>query len=143
MNQNRMNRNKRGFTLIEVTVVLVLISIIAAAVFARSISTNQITVVGEVDKIRNHIRYAQSLAMKRGEIRGFKCDGLNPDSYWMFTGADPDNESNQIALPGLMTVKVSLPELFPWTRLPSFLISTADLTVPTRIRLIIPRSQAN
>ena len=104
-----MNRNKRGFTLIEVTVVLVLISIIAAAVFARSISTDQINVVGEVDKIRNHIRYAQSLAMKRSEIRGFKCDGLSPGSYWMFTGCDPDNVSNQIALPGETAVTVSLP----------------------------------
>ena len=62
----KMNRNSRGFTLVEITVVVVLIGIIAAVLFARSISTDQINVVGEVDKIRNHIRYAQSMAMKRG-----------------------------------------------------------------------------
>ena len=110
MYQNIMNRNNHGFTLIEVTVVLVLISIIAAAVFARSISTDQIKVVGEVDKIRNHIRYAQSLAMKRGEEMGVKCDGLSPGRYWMFSGVDPDNQSNQHMLPGETAVKVSLPD---------------------------------
>ena len=63
-----MNGNNRGFTLVEVTVVVVLIGIIAAVVFARSISTDQLNVVGQVDKIRNHIRYAQSMAMKRNEV---------------------------------------------------------------------------
>ena len=92
--------------MIEVTVVLVLISIIAAAVFARSISTDQINITGEVDKIRNHIRYAQSLAIKRNEIRGIKMD---ESGYWMFTGLDPDDASNQLMLPGETTVKISPP----------------------------------
>ena len=69
-----MNGNNRGFTLVEVTVVAVLIGIIAAVVFARSISTDQINVVGQVDKIRNHIRYAQSMAMKRNEPWVISCN---------------------------------------------------------------------
>ena len=114
----KMNRNSRGFTLVEVTVVVVLIGIIAAVLFARSISTDQINVVGEVDKIRNHIRYAQAMAMKRSEpdkVWGFKSDGLSPGSYWIFNGDDPDLVSNQEPLPGETAVKVSLPNTITMT----------------------------
>jgi prepilin-type N-terminal cleavage/methylation domain-containing protein len=76
-----MTRNNRGFTLIEIVVVMVLISIIAAATFSRSITTDQINFVGQVDKIRQHIRYAQSLAMKGDAIWGIKCFG---GRYWLF-----------------------------------------------------------
>ena len=105
-----MIRNNRGFTLVEITVVVVLIGIIAAVVFARSISTDQINVVGQVDKIRNHIRYAQSMAMKRSEPWGCKSDGLSPGRYWIFSGGDPDTESNQVQLPGEPAIKVPLPD---------------------------------
>ena len=81
----------------------------------ESISTDQINVVGEVDKIRNHLRYAQSMAMKRSEIWGFKSDGLSPGRYWIFTGDDPDNASNQVSLPGETEVTVSLPDSITMT----------------------------
>ena len=110
-----MNRNDQGFTLLEIVVVMVLISIIAATVFTRSITTDQINFSGQVQKIKAHIRYAQSQAMKRSEIWGIKSDGLNPGSYWMFSEendlVDPDNTLYQKALPGEDAVKVSLADL--------------------------------
>jgi len=104
-----MNRNSHGFTLIAIIVVLVLISIISAALFARSITTAQINLVGEVAKIRNHIRYPQSMAMKRNEVWGFKSDGLSPTTYWIFTGTDPDSTSDQRVLPGEEQAVITLP----------------------------------
>jgi len=113
-----MNPNNRGFTLVEITVVVVLIGIIAAVIFARSISTDQLNVVGQVDKIRNHIRYAQSMAMKhgeRGKTWGCKSDGLSPGKYWIFSGNDPDTISDHVQLPGETAVKVSLPNSMTMT----------------------------
>ena len=98
-----MNRNNRGFTLVEITVVVILIGIIAAAVFARSISTDQIRVVGEVDKIRNHIRYAQSMAMKRNEVWVISCDATQ---YWL-----SDITLNPVELPGATSNRISLADL--------------------------------
>jgi len=99
-----MTRNNRGFTLIEIVVVMVLISIIAAATFSRSITTDQINFVGQVDKIRQHIRYAQSLAMKGDAIWGIRCFG---NQYWLFK----DNNANSIVLPGEQTDKILLTDL--------------------------------
>ena len=96
-NNRKMNRNNQGFTILEVVVVLVLISVIAAAVFTRSITTNQINFVGQSEKIRNHIQYAQSLAMKRGETWGIKCDG---NYYWLFSWKKIFDDKNAIRLPG-------------------------------------------
>ena len=98
-----MNENNRGFTLVEVTVVAVLIGIIAAVVFARSISTDQINVVGQVDKIRNHIRYAQSMAMKRNEPWVISCDA---SQYWL-----SDITLNAVKIPGTTSDQISLANL--------------------------------
>ena len=89
--------------MVEVTVVVVLIGIVAAAVFARSITTDRINIVGEVDKIRNHIRYAQSMAMKRNEVWVISCDGTR---YWL-----SDITLNPVALPGATSDRISLADL--------------------------------
>jgi len=98
-----MNRNNRGFTLVEITVVVILIGIIAAAVFARSISTDRINIVGEVDKIRNHIRYAQSMALKRNDVWVISCDATQ---YWL-----SDITLNPVDLPGATSNRISLADL--------------------------------
>ena len=103
-----MTQNQHGFTLLEIVVVLVLISIIAATVFTRSITTDQMNVSAQTEKIKGHIRYAQSLAMKRSEIWGIKCAS---NEYWLFSGVDPDNGPNQVMLPGEKAVKLSLNDL--------------------------------
>jgi prepilin-type N-terminal cleavage/methylation domain-containing protein len=102
----KLNGNNRGFTLIEMVVVLLLISIIAAAVFTRSIGTNRINFVGQVDKIRNQIRYAQSLAMKGNAIWGIKSFG---GRYWLFHYEGSSMDVNvSIKLPGEKSNKIDL-----------------------------------
>ena len=99
-----MTRDNRGFTFLEIVVVMVLISIIAAVTFSRSITTTQINFVGQADKIRQHIRYAQSLAMKRDEIWGIRSSATQ---YWLFK----NTTSNEVQLPGEQNTKITLAAL--------------------------------
>ena len=101
--KNETTRNSSGFTLVEIAAVVVLIGIISAVVFARSISMDRMNIVGEVDKIRNHIRYAQSMAMKRNEVWMISCDG---SQYWL-----ADSSSTAVTLPGATATAVSLADL--------------------------------
>ena len=105
-----MYRNNHGFTFIEMIVVLVLMSIIAAGVLVRSMDTDQIDRAAQVAKIRNHIRYAQAMALKRSDkIWGIKCDGSN--AYWFFEGTDPDDSANQLPLPGEINSQILLSDI--------------------------------
>ncbi len=101
--KNKTTLNISGFTLVEIAAVVVLIGIISAVVFARSISMDRMNIVGEVDKIRNHIRFAQSMAMKRNEVWMISCDG---SQYWL-----ADNTSTAVILPGATETTISLSDL--------------------------------
>ncbi len=103
-----MKRKDNGFTVLEIVVVLVLISIIATAVFTRSITTDQINFVGQADKIISHIHYAQSMAMKRNEVWGIFNTG---NEYWLFQWTSPNFEVNRKHLPGYETDIISLLDL--------------------------------
>ncbi len=112
-----MQRNQQGFTLIEITAVLVLMAIISAYVIGRSVSTESIDLAAQTDRIRNQIRYAHSMAMKRSDrIWGIKNDTDNKQ-YWLFslqipvTAGDEDQADNQITFPGERNNKISLADL--------------------------------
>jgi prepilin-type N-terminal cleavage/methylation domain-containing protein len=98
-------RAHRGFTLIEIIVVLIVLGIIAAIVITRAMSTEDVNKVSQTNVIKNHIRYAQSMAMKQAAIWGLKCDGSD---YWLFTTSDPDTGTNQKVFPGEANAKISL-----------------------------------
>ncbi|UCE56846.1 MAG: prepilin-type N-terminal cleavage/methylation domain-containing protein [Desulfobacterales bacterium] len=106
-----MKRNTYGFTLVEIIVTLLLMGIIAATVLGRTISTEQTDLTSSTDKIRIHIRFAHSMAMKYGnQIWGIRCQA-DPNQYWFFSGTDPNNGANQVRLPGEQNVMVSLSDL--------------------------------
>ena len=97
-----MPRNQQGFTLIEITVVLVLMAIIAAYVMGRSIGTGQIDLAAQTDKIRNQIRYVQATAMKQSDaIWGITS---NTNQYWMFK----TNTGTPEMLPGERNTQITL-----------------------------------
>jgi prepilin-type N-terminal cleavage/methylation domain-containing protein len=56
-------RNDRGFTLIEIIAVLVIIAIISAVVISRGMATDEVKLQAEVDTLKGHLRYAQYLAL--------------------------------------------------------------------------------
>ncbi|MGD9014151.1 MAG: type II secretion system protein [Desulfobacterales bacterium] len=100
-----MLRSQHGFTLIEITVVLVLMAIISAYVIGRSVTSDQVDVTGQTDRIRNQIRFAQSIAMKRSDaVWGITC---NANQYWMFSGSPATPE----VLPGESNAQINLSDL--------------------------------
>ena len=95
----------RGFTLIEVIAVLMVIGVIAAIVINRAMSSATASRVSQESVIKNHIRFAQATAMKQGVMWGIRCDGTD---YWLFRTNAPDVGANQRPLPGESSTKISL-----------------------------------
>jgi prepilin-type N-terminal cleavage/methylation domain-containing protein len=105
-----MPRNQFGFTLIEITVVLVLMAIIAAYAIGRSIGTGQIDLAAQISRIQDQIRYAQTMAMKQSDtIWGITS---NTNQYWMFerTSITPVTDTPAI-LPGEQNAQITLSDL--------------------------------
>ena len=109
-----MQRNQKGFTLIEIIVVLLLVSIISATLLARSRNTADIDAARLADKIRGQILYAQSTAMKNNQWWGVKSNGSH--QYWLFqyddliTGSEfkfvfPGEDSQTISIGDPLNVK--------------------------------------
>jgi MSHA pilin protein MshC len=93
-------RRPSGFTIVEIVVVLLLMSILAATVIGRSITSSDLDLNSATDKIRNQIRYAQSQAMKRTDsVWGIQSDiSAGIKEYWMFR-AD-SNGTEEVRIPG-------------------------------------------
>jgi prepilin-type N-terminal cleavage/methylation domain-containing protein len=98
-------RERRGFTLMEILAILIIIGIVAAVIINRVIGSSETSRATQESVIKNHIRYAQSMAMKQGTVWGIKCDGVD---YWLFRTNDPDTADNQIVLPDENNAKVTL-----------------------------------
>lgn len=90
-----------GFTIVEIIVVLLLMSILAATVLGRSVTTAGVNLSAAADKVRNQIRYAQAMAMKTAHpeapVWGVKFSGAE---YWVFRGTKPDLAANERRVPG-------------------------------------------
>ena len=97
-----MKRSEHGFTILEIIVVLVLMAIISAYAIGRSAGTQGMELAGQVDRISNHIRYAQAMALKRSDtVWGITCDASD---YWFFQ----TNTATIVILPGETSNKISL-----------------------------------
>jgi prepilin-type N-terminal cleavage/methylation domain-containing protein len=102
-----MKPNDHGFTLIEIVVVMVLISIVAATVFTRSITTDGLNLISRAEKIQAHIRYAQSMAMKTNDVWGIvgtEAMENTPARYWLFN----KTILPKVKLPGENSVDIDL-----------------------------------
>lgn len=87
----------RGFTLLEVILVLVLISIFAAVAVVRQPSTD-VTLKAGAERLTSHLRYAQMRAMNTSTPWGI---GYSADSgaYWLFRES-AEASANRRLLPG-------------------------------------------
>ncbi|MBU0661617.1 type II secretion system GspH family protein [Patescibacteria group bacterium] len=87
--------NNKGFSVIELVAVLVIIGVVSAVAVPKIISTVTATdVIGQTAVIKSQLSYAQSLAMNSDLRWGICCDGTD---YWLFQDG---NTANKVTLPG-------------------------------------------
>jgi MSHA pilin protein MshC len=94
------SRNSKGFTLIEIVAVLIVLGILAVVAVARSLDSDA-ELVSQTDVIKSHLRYAQSRAMAMEEIWGVESTGTG---YYLFR----QNTSNRFRFPGEESDSISL-----------------------------------
>jgi len=85
----------KGFTMIEIIAVLMLLGIIAAVVAVRGFSTDAYSLNGTTESIKTHIRLAQTRAMSTNAVWGIHFDSSK--SYYMFKNG---SVANRVVLPG-------------------------------------------
>ena len=117
-------RNAKGFTLIEIVAVLIVLGILSAVVISRGISTSDVNLKAQAEVLKSHIRYAQFRAMNMKSDTAL-CNasfgiGISGNSYFLFRDC---NTGNKMALPGASSDTVSLPNV---TLSPSPTVITFD-----------------
>ncbi len=103
--RTRPYSRSEGFSLIEVVIVLVLISILAVIVISRHIP--DVTLSAQTQVLTAHIRYAQLHSMNTDLSWGIHYD-QNQQAYWLFNNGDT---GTGITLPGQTEDRVRLDEL--------------------------------
>jgi len=73
--------DSRGFTLIEVIAVLVIVGILSAVVISRTGSMTTYSLVSEADILKTHLRYVQYRAMSDSVTWGMSFTGGANSSY--------------------------------------------------------------
>ncbi len=102
-----MERGKRssekGFTLIEIIAVLIILGILLAFAIVRMNTTSDADLASQIQVIKNHLRYAQSRAMSTGTVWGVNFDTTT--TYYLFDGSSP---STQVSFLGEKASTVNL-----------------------------------
>jgi len=95
-------KENHGFTIIEIILVLMLISVIGVVVISKNPSLD-VQAAGGRAVIKNHIRYSQILAMKSNTVCGIQFNG---SAYWLFRNG---SLSDKITLPNNNDTDFSIP----------------------------------
>jgi prepilin-type N-terminal cleavage/methylation domain-containing protein len=91
---HKKTSDKRGFTLIEVIAVLIILGIIAAVAVSR-VSSNQSDLIPQTDIVKSHLRFAQLKALSDDTSTSWGIS-FSSNSYTL----DKDGGDPSINLPG-------------------------------------------
>jgi MSHA pilin protein MshC len=93
---------ERGFTLFEIIMVLLILGVLSYFVATRLFSGDALTQNGEMELVKNHLRYAQSRAMNTEPLAGStNVWGIKLGSstrYWLYR--EP-SDTTIVRLPGV------------------------------------------
>lgn len=94
-------RGRHGFTVIEIIAVILLLGILSVIVVSRNQNIGA-EAVGQREVIKNHIRYAQLMAMKSNTACGVQFAG---SSYSVFRN---NSTADKITLPNKQNTDISI-----------------------------------
>lgn len=118
-------RSNRGFSLIELIVVIVLAGILSVAIFSRAPSKGALTINGEAEQLAADLRYAQTLVQTQGQRI---CVSFTAAGYRMTTAASGCATDVQTAAG--FTGQVALDDITLTNNLPSSRLVFGDKGVP-------------
>jgi len=87
-------RDGRGFTMVEIIAVLIVIGILTAVAVVTLFSTDTYTTKSQFAMVKAHLRYAQARAIHSDSAWGINFAGTRSyggrtySNYWLFTGGD-------------------------------------------------------
>lgn len=94
----RRLRDVKGFTLIEAVAVLIIFGIISAIAISRTMSTDEVQLISEMNTLKGHLRFAQYKALN--DLSGTKW-GINvAGSSYTLVKVDSSGTTNPLILPG-------------------------------------------
>ncbi len=107
----------RGFTVLEVVIILIVMGIIGVIVVSRLWSTD-VDLIAQTGVIKTHLRYAQSRAMNTDVIWGIDLTG---STYSLFKNGStankvilPAEDSNTRSLPSGVSVETAIISFDSW-----------------------------
>ena len=107
-----LNDSQSGVTLVEMIAVLLLLGILTVVVVTRAFNVQPVDTRVRTNRLRDHLYYAQALAMKQNAVQGVKSDG---SGYWLFAGTNPDLSENRRTLPSEESSTVAFTDISSFT----------------------------
>jgi prepilin-type N-terminal cleavage/methylation domain-containing protein len=99
----------RGFTLVEIIMVIILVGIVAVSVVPKLLDTSAFSRKGAIAMVMADIRYGQELAMSSGDIKAVEFDSTwtSPKPYYKVE-TSTDGTMRTVYLPSGATIDTTV-----------------------------------
>lgn len=127
--------NQRGHSLMELTIVMIIVGVLAAAMMVNMQSQSLHKLSAAAERMASDIRYAQQFAISTGRFAQFDISNVNHyEVHWIVEGSSTENQVEDPHFPGQNFIvdfdDVGSPHegvTFPFPNCQSLTVSEEDL----------------